>query len=661
MIPRPIYYKNKTDFLNSNSDYLESTCQYYDDIVYIEDTEEIYTHGKIFGDKGIQLNLYDLLTGDTATKQAYYQKLKDQYDKDPNNPVIAYLYVNDGEKDIRLYKRPLLFQYVSRIDSFSAPIWQVSTDSDDFEASYITISSTGEFAQGTRTIVTKDMLHSGTAPGTIGVGVTNIPVNGLGSAAFMDVNSLIQPMVDITYAELYTLVSTGSLTPGQKYRIIDYETIIEYDDVISAGHVFDLVVTALSSSELSHDANALQSARDSDNYFGECNLSAWKIRYDINNDSSKYAWAAPAQFNYDSSNCIVKSELVSGNSFINPISIVYSEYYDAPGSNDYQNDLANTLLYEYAYDDTTNELCIYPDNTGYEVIEKYLYRGIRYVNNVAYDYWQKMEDAYLKTIYIYTPRIVDGDVIISSSGGKGVIYHMVDEWNNECPYDFKNIMFERWQKSSNYGVSWYIGDSGSGVWVYTFTKYDLTSSSAEDGSLCIVKDGMLVGCYNNKIARMTDESYDYLSNNVMIVHSDVQYDGFCKDVYIKDSSRNTIIECANISLDNAWDNILEACENIFALQSSENTLWQCHSVDMTRANDVIMFYGSLITFFSVDSITFTNYNDIVQGDFTSKVYNYLVRNVRNVEILKDSGEYLKTVALNSKGEVKTYCEADLIA
>jgi len=27
------------------------------------------------------------------------------------------------------------------------------------------------------------------------------------------------------------------------------------------------------------------------------------------------------------------------------------------------------------------------------------------------------------------------------NGGKGVIYYMKDEWNNECPYDFKNIKF----------------------------------------------------------------------------------------------------------------------------------------------------------------------------------------------------------------------------
>lgn len=29
--------------------------------------------------------------------------------------------------------------------------------------------------------------------------------------------------------------------------------------------------------------------------------------------------------------------------------------------------------------------------------------------------------------------------------GRGVIYRMIDEWNNDCPYDFKNILFRRYK------------------------------------------------------------------------------------------------------------------------------------------------------------------------------------------------------------------------
>lgn len=32
----------------------------------------------------------------------------------------------------------------------------------------------------------------------------------------------------------------------------------------------------------------------------------------------------------------------------------------------------------------------------------------------------------------------------ASSSGKGVIYRMIDENENDCPYDFKNIMFARY-------------------------------------------------------------------------------------------------------------------------------------------------------------------------------------------------------------------------
>lgn len=31
-----------------------------------------------------------------------------------------------------------------------------------------------------------------------------------------------------------------------------------------------------------------------------------------------------------------------------------------------------------------------------------------------------------------------------TANGKGVIYRMIDEWNNDCPYDFKNVQFKRY-------------------------------------------------------------------------------------------------------------------------------------------------------------------------------------------------------------------------
>jgi hypothetical protein len=46
-----------------------------------------------------------------------------------------------------------------------------------------------------------------------------------------------------------------------------------------------------------------------------------------------------------------------------------------------------------------------------------------------------------------------------ATNGKGVIYYMKDEWNNECPYDFKNIQFARWKL---YGPKGYRNDYDNG-------------------------------------------------------------------------------------------------------------------------------------------------------------------------------------------------------
>lgn len=63
-----------------------------------------------------------------------------------------------------------------------------------------------------------------------------------------------------------------------------------------------------------------------------------------------------------------------------------------------------------------------------------------------------------------------------ATNGKGVIYRMIDEFGNDCPYDFKNIMM----------------DNGSAD-VYTFTKFN-SSGDPIDASLT----GASL-CFNNRI------------------------------------------------------------------------------------------------------------------------------------------------------------------
>ena len=148
-------------------------------------------------------------------------------------------------------------------------------------------------------------------------------------------------MIPITWSALRTLRDAETLVPGQSYRIIDYTTTTVQADTTSASNDFDIVVTALSTNELSEIASCVR--KSDDTYFENAKLEAWEIKYCIDNDTSRFAWA-----------------------------------------------------------DTVS--------------------------------------------------------------GRGVIYYMKDEWENECPYDFKHIKFKK-----------------SDVWLYTFggaTDDSLTGNSA---------------------------------------------------------------------------------------------------------------------------------------------------------------------------------------
>ena len=99
-------------------------------------------------------------------------------------------------------------------------------------------------------------------------------------------------VVSITYSELKVLRDNNNLTPGIFYRILDYTTAVANDtEARSAGHLFDVVVLAISSNVLSEEALAVKSDRDTEGYFGNANLSAWKIWYCLDNDIYRFTWA----------------------------------------------------------------------------------------------------------------------------------------------------------------------------------------------------------------------------------------------------------------------------------------------------------------------------------------------------------------------------------
>ncbi|MBR4645355.1 MAG: hypothetical protein IKO73_09455 [Bacteroidaceae bacterium] len=103
-----------------------------------------------------------------------------------------------------------------------------------------------------------------------------------------DVFEQIVP-VALTYEELVGLRTAGHLTQGQTYRITDYVTTTVAAGTQSAGHPFDVIVVALGNNVLSEEAWAI--LHDGDTYFQNCKLQAWKLKYCLDNDTTRFAWA----------------------------------------------------------------------------------------------------------------------------------------------------------------------------------------------------------------------------------------------------------------------------------------------------------------------------------------------------------------------------------
>ena len=205
---------------------------------------------------------------------------------------------------------------------------------------------------------------------------------------------------EVTYAQLVALRNSGKLAPGTWYRIIDYQCTTTQVNTQSAGHLFDVIVRADSNDTINENAFAAHHGRTG--YFENSKLAAWRLKYCLDNDTSRFAWA-------------------------------------------------------------------------------------------------------------------------DEENGRGVVYYMQDEFGNECPYDFKNIMFRRWQvtafdrypdlvsEEAYFGAYKINGTEktlpgasyGLDEFLYTFTI-----DNTNDGSLIPQVCG-------NKIAPHFKDSQMLLNNNVI--------------------------------------------------------------------------------------------------------------------------------------------------
>lgn len=267
-----------------------------------------------------------------------------------------------------------------------------------------------------------------------------------------------------------------------------------------------------------------------------------------------------------------------------------------------------------------------------------------------------------------------------SSNGKGVIYRMIDEFNNDIPYDFKNIQFKHPIDTTTYPH-----------YYYTFA-----SDNVEDNTDCSLD--IANSCRSNTIKNT--QLMEDINEHPMILNQ-IIFIGICcfGNSFGNDCNSNSFGGWCfyNTFGDGCSDNTFgsgfggntfgDGCSNnTFGPSCQNNTFGSgCYnnSFGSNCSNNSFGSNCSNIKFASDSSVTikynYYQYNHFGDGckyilfkgtetaSSTTQVQNYnfaqglqgtssaylTVDGVRNLS-------YEATVAKNSSGELKIYCEADLI-
>lgn len=211
-------------------------------------------------------------------------------------------------------------------------------------------------------------------------------------------NSKTSPTINTTYAALKALRDNSQLIAGQWYRITDFVTTTNMAYARSAGHPFDIVVFAVTPSEL--DGNAYAAPHEGDTYFANSRPDLWKIEYCIDNNSKLYQWAAGDVTSIYLSDNTWKKRYTAG---------------DAEGA-----------AYPYAW--STNGT----SSSG----RVFTASETPSAGDSAFSASDGTGDEYTTEVF--------------QESGKGVIINMVDEFGNDVNYDFKNMQFKLYKVADSH-------------------------------------------------------------------------------------------------------------------------------------------------------------------------------------------------------------------
>lgn len=259
----------------------------------------------------------------------------------------------------------------------------------------------------------------------------------------------------------------------------------------------------------------------------------------------------------------------------------------------------------------------------------------------------------------------------TSGNGKGVIYRMIDEFNNDIPYDFKNIQFKHPNDTAT-NYYYYTFDSGMRTDYSLSANYYIYSNKILpyiDGKKQSINKILFIGsyCYGNTFGvNCSNNSFG---------------ENCCFNIFGNDCSNNTFrdyFKYNNFGNNCQYNTLVHSCyfntfgnycnNNVFGSNLRYNTFgnncWYIRFASDSSASNKYGYYQHNHFGDGCQYIVFTgaegassnaqvqNYNFAQGLQGTSSAY-LTVDGIRN-------RSYETKVAKNSAGDLKIYCEADLV-
>ena len=432
---------------------------------------------------------------------------------------------------------------------------------------------------------------------------TLTPGNGIsikGNVISSTVDSLITP---ITYAELVALRNSSSLVAGMQYRITDYDFTTTEKDTDSAHKLFDIIVTADSESILNETARAVHHQYETS---VETLTGAIKL---YKTDMNGYADGVDTGDYF----LLVSTVEVNGATYYR-----YDKYEDG----------VNTGRYILLESIDLDSLGVGLDNPLYPVGGGTYGEDGSYVSHsedaiVSYENGTFSDDPlFARDIASWELKYTLENTKHSSTDGKGTILWMKDEFRNECNYDFINALFKVYEITA-------CAKSPSLVGTYAIKTGD---SNITYGTNSKLASTFGAGNHDNII------KYDGLAE--IVLGNSCQYNTFGNSCRY-----NTFGNSCN---SNSFGN---SCYYIkFASSGSATTKYNYYMQNHFGDGCQYILFKGAETASSSAQVQNYNFAQGVQG--TSSAY-LTIDGVR-------SRAYETKVAKNSSGELKIYCEADLI-